>query len=911
VGIFRRLIALGRRKEVEREIEAELDAHIAMRIQDNVKAGMTQEAAARNARLRFGNPTAVKERTTAMDAALTIENLGLDLRYALRQLRRSPGFAVTVIATLALGIGANLAVFQLLYGVLFAQLPIEQPGQLYSLHAVKSPFDGEWFVSYAAWQRLHQASPAQVIARSDPGVGVMQEKSGSSARVVFQMVSGNFFRVLGVTPYAGRLFADRDDELTQSEWPVVLRYGYAREHFGLASSLIGRHFVLNSIPMVVVGVAPERFSGVMKGSQPDLWMPIEAKATGQFGTWFDSLGPGYGIDLDRSYLNQQGVFWLWILARVPDADKTTSAAHWTAVLQPDISMMADAVKDPRASAEIRHARVQLMSAAGGEGSLGKRYSRPLTLLMAMAALIFLVGCLNLANLQLARLSSRQREIALRISLGATRWRVLRQVLVEDTLLAAMGGVLALVTGRAASGLLLHWASTRDWAIPLHLQVDFRFVLLGVAMLMVSLMAFSLLPAWWITRSGFAAASGNKRGDAATQSRSASRWSSTLLAGQVSLSLALVGMAGQFGQTLVHVIHTDTGMDRDHVLTVHLDMRNTGFAKAQPDLAVLYRGILERLRALSEVRGAAVEMCDLPHCGWNTAIHVFGHAETPEAQMHGEEDHVSSGYFETLGIPVLRGRDFSSADRTTTTPVAILSASYAKRLFGDQDPIGHWVGYAAAPGDHSFSIVGIVADARMDGLRAEAPPMVYMPLSQNPQPVGTIDVRVSGAPETRAAEMREALLSFKSDLPITEVVTLNTQFEDGLTTEKLLARLTEAFGGLSLALAALGFYGLLSFRMSRRTSEIGIRMALGATRSQVQRLVFRQTGMILIAGLLPGIILTEAMTHAAKSVLYDSGKSDAFAVVLAALVLIAVAIVATFFPARKAASVDPMMALRCD
>lgn len=912
--LLRRISNLFSRSKVEHEIDAELRSHIEMRMEDNIASGMSPEEARRDAMLRFGNPAVMKERTAGADVALALENIWADLRYAFRQLFRVPGFALTVIVTLALGIGANLAVFQLLYAVMLAKLPVQQPEQIYSLRALKSPFDGQYFFSYSAYQRLRQAtaSSVPVIARSGLGEGTMQDKNSFTGRVSFQLVSGNFFSTLGVSPFAGRLFADSDDQPGQSEWPVVLRYGFAREHFGLDGTLPGKRFVLNGVPVVVVGVAQERFSGVMRGFAPDLWLPLEANSSGQLGTWFDSLGPGYGIHLDKPWENQPGLFWLWLLTRVPDADKLSAAAQWNITLQPDRNLLASAAHDAHTRDEVLKAKMQLIPAANGEGAFFQRYRLPLYLLMAMALIIFLAGCLNLANLQLARLWSRHREIAIRISLGAGRWRVMRQILVEDLLLAAIGAVFALVTGQAASALLLHWASGRNWPIALDLHMNTSIVLLGAGLLTGSLVLFSLLPAWWMTRSNFAAASGSKRIDSATmQSPSMKRWSSMLLAGQVSFSLLLVGMAYMLGQTLLSMTHIDTGMDCNHVLSVHVDMTSTGFVKEQKNLPALYRNIVERIKTLPGVKEAAVQMCSLPNCGWNTSIHAFGQPEMADAQMHGEEDHIGPGYFRALSIPILRGRDFSETDNEHTQQVAVLSRSYAKKLFGDQNPVGHWIGYGPPPEDHKFLIAGEVADAMLDGLHAPAPPYVYRSIDQDPAPIHTIEVQTNRLPGQLTEEIRQTLHTLAPELPITEIVPLHTEFEDGLTTEKLLARLTTVFGILTLALAALGFYGLLSFRVTRRTSEIGVRMALGATRSHIHILILRQTFFILLAGILPGMILTIVMGHAARSVLYGAGKADIPALLVATLALLVVSIIATLLPARRAASVNPTQALRSE
>jgi predicted permease len=912
MSIFGRISNLFSRSSLDREIESELQSHIEMRIEDNLAQGMSPEHARRDALARFGNPTATKEHVVFADAAVVLDSVWDDTRYAFRQLRKSPGFATTTVLTLAIGIGANLAIFQLLYGVLFAHLPVQQAAELYSLHAVQSPFDGEWFFSFPAYKRLRQATHenAPVFARSGFGIGVLQETDGATSRIAFQLVSDNFFSVLGLAPSAGRFFLDGDDRREPSEWPVILRYGYFQEHFAANQPVLGKRATFNGVPIVIVGVAPKGFSGVVRGQAPDVWLPLAADATNRFGTWFDSLGPGY-VDLDRSHLNQASFFWLWVLSRTPDGVKSAAPAHWTSALAPDLSLIAGASKDTRSRTRILRSQVNLISAKNGEGSLAKRYSPPLIILMAMAVVILLVGCLNLANLQMARLQQREIEIDTRIALGASRTRVLRQVAIEAVVLAGAGGVLAFATGRAASSLLLHWASGRGHTIPIDPQIGAAATLLGTALLLGALVGFGLLPAWQMTRKSFSMASKARVGQLAGQSKAGRRWSNLLLASQVSFSLLLLCAAGLFAQTLRNLSRVDAGMDRDHVLTVHLDMRNTGFAEHQNNLPSFYDTLIQQLKALPMVREVAVHMCTIPKCGWNTAVHVFGSPEMAEAQLHGEEDHVGEGYFRTLGIPILQGRDFSKEDNQQSQQVAILSRSYARKLFGDESPLGHWIGYREPPGDHQFLVVGEVADARVDGLRSDAPPVAYFPIDQRPAPVQSVEVRVRGPLSSVPAEIRESLYKLAPALPVTEIVPLDLEFDDGLSTEALLARLTSIFGALTLALAALGFYGLFSFRVARRTSEIGVRMALGATRSQVRAMFLGQTLQIMVAGLIPGLALALGTSYFARRLLYGAGRMDLWALGFAVVMLGAVGLLATFVPAHQAASIDPMRALRSE
>jgi predicted permease len=387
--------------------------------------------------------------------------------------------------------------------------------------------------------------------------------------------------------------------------------------------------------------------------------------------------------------------------------------------------------------------------------------RPLFLLMGMAALVFLVGCLNLANLQLARLAGRQREIALRLALGASCWRVLRQLLVEDSLLVAIGGSLALATGGVLSSLLLHWASAREHAMPIDLTFGLGEFLVGAGLLITALIGFSLLPAWQITRGNIGAAIQPGLGNRVVLASTGRRWSSLLLAGQVSLSLLLLSLATLFARTLLNLSQLYAGLDREHVLSVHLDLAGGGLDRQ--DLTDLNKRILNALKALPFVRDAAMQMCRIPGCIWNTAIHVSGRPEIPEAQIHGEENHVGVGFFHTLGIPLLQGRTFVEGDEKHSQPVAIVNHAFAKKLFGSESPVGHYIGYKPAPGDHSYLIVGEVGDARVDGLRLPAPPAAYFSIDQGADPAGTIEVRAVGSPTNIAADIRRSLQSVEPGL----------------------------------------------------------------------------------------------------------------------------------------------------
>jgi len=894
------------------DLSEELEAHLRLAIEDRVRVGEDPSAARRSAIRELGNIPLIEEVAREHRGLVWLENAVRDVRFALRQLRRSPGFVVTVLLTLALGIGANLAVFQLLHSVLLARLPVSHPEELVAVHAARTPFDRAWIVSYGAYHRLRTAtgSQAPLLARAPVSEAVMQLPNQGLSHARYEFVSDNYFEVLGVRPAAGRLFIQDDAHAGQSEWPAVLRYDFARDFFGSPNQALGKRVLLNGVPAVVVGVAGQSFLGTVIGFAPDFWLPLEAQSSGHLGTAFDSLGPGHGVNLKSSWLNQDTIFWLSLIGRVPADRRDRIASQWSSVFKSDRILMTTATVDPAAKAEVLGGHVELVDASHGISGIRQESSRPLTLLMALSISVFLVGCLNLANLQIARLSAREQELGIRAALGASRWRLLRQVMIEDGILVVIGGLAAFFVGHAASNALVHWASSRDWLLSLDFHLNAPIAVLGVGLMAAAFVAFSILPALRFMRKSLSGAAGSRAKISGISQTRFQRWrSNATLAAQVSLSLLLATMASCFAATLVHWERLDIGMDREHILSVYLDMGRTGYASHQTDLPWLYRRLTERLDAVDGVRSSAVEMCPLPDCGWNTALYVFGRSGLSNAQVHGKEDHVGPGYFTTMGIPLLRGRDFSLHDNDSSQGVTIVSRSYARQLFGDENPIGHWVGYEPAPNDHKFLIVGEVADARVDGARFEPPPVAYMSIDQRPAPVHTIQVRATGAPRAVAQRVRQALLQIDPALPITETITLDDEFNDALGNEKLLTRLAAIYAALTLLLVAIGFYGVVSFRTARRKSEFGIRLALGATRENIQLLIVGQTARILAAGIIPGLLLSAVAVRLSRGILFGSTASDALAATSATLVLLLAGLIAALIPARRAASADPLETLR--
>lgn len=895
------------------ELSEELEAHLRMAVEDRMARGESASAARAASLRELGNVPLIEDVTRERWGWLWLENALHDSRYALRQLQRSPGFTATVLLTLALGIGANLAVFQLLYSVILAKLPVAHPEELVTVHAARTPFDQAWSISYAAYWRLRAAanSQAPLAARTAMDEAILQTPGDESMPARYEMVSDNYFAVLGVSAAAGREFVRADAKPGQSEWPAVVRYDFARAHFGSAQQAVGKHVKLNQVPALIVGVADRRFAGMTTGYAPDFWLPLEAEEK-RLGVAFDSLGPGHGIDLDRAWVNQPGIFWLTPVARIAPDRRQAMAGEWERVFRADRELMTQATVDPAAKAAALRATIAFVSAEHGAGGIRKQSTQPLLLLMALSASIFLIGCLNLASLQWARLHARAHELGVRMALGANRWRLVSQILVEDAMLVLLGGAAAFLVGRAASGILVRWASSRGGLLHIDLHPDVHFAALDVGLTLVALCAFSILPALYFVATNLAQAAGSRGKIAGLAVTRGQRWRAhAMLAAQVSMSLVLTAMSGCFAATLIHWETVDLGMDREHVLSVSVDMQRTGYATRRPDWPALYRDLRRQLAALPQVRDAAVEMCPMPECGWNTALYVFGRGGLSNAQVHGEEDHVGPGFFSTMGIPLLQGRNFTDADTDATQAVALVNRSYARQLFGNENPVGHWVGYEPAPHDRRFLIVGEVADARQDGPQRDAPATVYMSIDQHPFPIHTIQVRVAGDPEKIAGTIRDAIRRIDADLPITDMAPLETEMNDGLGTEKLLARLAAVYAALTLLMVGIGFYGVMSWRSTQRKSEFGIRLALGAKRRQIHALVIGQTVGILVAGSIPGLLLSLLAIRWTRHLLFGSTEINSAAVLGAAIVLALAALLATLVPSYRASLADPLETLRSE
>jgi predicted permease len=838
----------------------------------------------------------------AMNLYERVRNLIPDLRYAFRQLRKAPGFSFTVIATLALGIGANAAVFNLLRAVVFPSLPVPSPQQVFVLHGIRTPNDNAWLYSQPAFERLQQATAAPgnrvpIAAHSYvTECNLADRNGGESSRAKAQLVSTNFFSTLEVPAAIGRVLSASDSQPSPAGWPVVLRYGYWREHFAADPSVLGRSLVADGQQVFIAGVAPRDFYGVIPGDSPDFWLPLEAQHDLRYVGPFDSLGPRAGVSLDQPYRNQAALFWLSLVARVPAGQSSTALARWDAAFASDRELYAKF--DDRQKPD-RDSRFTLLPAARSESALSGQYVEPLFVLMGMVGLLLLIAGLNLANLQRTRVVQRRHDFAIRAALGASALRLMRQLAIESTMLAACGGALSMVVANIVGTALLRWSRQDDVSLTPHFDATIYLFLFGLLALAVFL--FQLVPARRLIREGQLTHArgvvGSERGLSANLA----------LAAQITFCVVLLSLTSMFVRTLTSLNHADAGLDRGHILTVRFDFRSANYQQDQ--LRSLYPAMIERITGLPGVRAVALDMCPPPNCLWNTPIHAAGISDDARGLSEAHQDNVGAGYFQAMGMHLLRGREFDSSDRPQTLQVAVVSHSFATKLFGpNENPIGHRFGL---DDDAHYLIVGEIADAHLDDLRAPAKPSIYLALSQQSPARGSLQIRTVGNPDAMVASVQSALHAVDAQLPVTEILPLDAAYGRTLATEQLLARLTSVFSLLALVLAAIGIFGVLSFRVARRTGEFGVRMAFGATRQGILWLVMKQAGSIALFGIASGTVLAIIAAHSLRGLFFGVTDAGIASSLMAALLLILATLAAAFIPAQRAARTEPMQALRSE
>jgi predicted permease len=809
-------------------------------------------------------------------------------------LRRSPGFTTMAVLALALGIGANTAIFSLIDAVLLKMLPVKNPEQLFLLAQPHRP-KGDLF-PYASFEWLRDRNPVfSGMLTFGGAISWNVNVAGHAELARGQVVSSSYFSVLGVDTMIGRAFTENDEKVPDGQPVAVISYGFWRRRFAREPTAVGRTIIVNGTPFIIIGVTPPEFFGTSVGEYPDVWVPITMLPQAMPGTL--SSHPRIG--------------WR-IMARLkPGVTEPQAQAALSVIFQQMLTEEAGSRWTRQLQRNILEQRVELRSGSQGLSSLRQQFSKPLLVLMTIVVLVLLIACANVANLLLARASARQKEIAVRLAIGATRMRLVQQLLTESVLLAMMGGALGLLFAAWGSSLLVRLVSEGPMALSIYLSPDLRILAFTTAVSLLTGILFGVAPAFQATRVDLTPALKEKGGHSTSRKQARSLpWDKLLVVAQVALSLLLLIGAGLFVSSLQKLKSLDAGFNTDHVVLFTVDPTLRGYQGAQ--VTRLYKDILQQITAIPGIRSASVSRISLIGGGANTgSVSVQGYASRPNEDDTAYMNQVGPNFFETMGIPILLGRGFGPQDDESAPKVAVVNEVMARYYFPKDSPIGKRFGWGRPETSGQIEIVGLVKDAKYDNLRTSPPRTIYMPLFQAPdqrRPM-TFEVRTVGNPTSMIAAVRHAIQSIDKDLLVFDVKTQAEQVNESLTQERLIATLSSFFGLLALLLACVGLYGLMSYTVLRRTNEIGIRVALGAQPGDILWLVLGETMLLILAGVAIVVPIALAATRLVSTFLFGLTPTDSTTITIATLLLIAVAALAGYLPARRASRVDPMVALR--
>ena len=906
------------------EIDEELRAHIQDRASDLERSGLSRAEAERRARLEFGGYEKFKEECRESRGTRFIESLLQDIRYALRMLRKSPGFTTVAVLTLALGIGANTAIFSLIDAVLLRSLPVRGPQRLvvfqWAAHespntngsysfmpcpSAGSPQGGNTaetsathgcsfsFPMFRQFQSLqHAFSNVTALAGN---VGLNLTGNGPASFVVGEMVSGDFFDTLGITPAIGRLLTPSDD-IPGAPPVAVLSYGYWQTAFGADPAVVGRTISLNNVPVTIAGVAAKEFPGLDLSHTHPIWLPL-------------SLSPKIGMDLFGTISGNQptlqsgdDIWWVYIVARLKKGIALSRAqAATNALFQNDVlnskSKLFEAKDAPH---------IVLMPAPQAINGLRERFSTPLTMLMIAVGLVLLVACANVAGLMLARSVTRQRELGIRLALGAGRARIARQLLTESILLSSLGGVSGiLVSYWSVPSLVAFMFSGGLWPSHLPVPVDIRVLGFTAAVSVITGILFGLVP---VIRTMHVDSTPYLSHAALSSTTPRSGWlnlGSWLVIVQVGLTIVVLVGAGLLVRTLRNLESVDPGFNTRNILLFRVDPTLNNYTAGQSKN--LYSDLLTRLQAIPGVLSATYSFDSLLSGNyWNTSFKIEGESQSEQHETLG----LAAGprFFETMGIPLVAGRVFTSQDfslpRDSTSSSVVINQAFARKFFKNQNPIGRQITGVGHLG--SREIVGVVADTKFQALRSEIAPILFTTAGDGE---AVFEVRTATDPTTIIPVVRATVSRLDKNLPLLSIDTESEQIERSLFQERLIARLSSFFSALALVLACIGLYGLLSYEVSRRTRELGIRMALGAQKSDVLRMIVGQGIALVLMGAAIGIAAAVGVTRFMSSMLYGVHADDPATIAGVSVLLMLVAFAACHIPARRATRVDPMVALR--
>ena len=888
------------RKRKHSDFQAEIQSHLDIESDELAEEGSNPGDAKYQARREFGNVTGSEERFYESSRWVWLEQFAQDLRYGIRMLRRSPAFSLVAVLSLALGIGANTAVFSLVDAVMLKALPVRAPGELRILtwvHSDKEPeishsgyntldsLTGQLVsgsFSYAAYRQFRDSVPqfSDLVAYAPNQFTVTAD--GASDFANGQLVSGNYFMGLGAQPLIGRPILPEDDAAGRPRI-VVLTYRYWEKRFAMDPNVIGRVIAVNQRPVTVVGVMQRPFQGLNSWEAVDLFVPL-------------AMDPEMGLKWFS--LTQPDNWWLQIFGRRrPGASDASVAAALKATLGHTVEEFAKHAEVPT---------VLLRPGTRGVGMFRDSVSDSLAILSVVVALILLIACTNLANLLVARSAARGREIAVRLSIGAGVGRLIRQLLTESLLLAGAGGLLGVVLARPLLQLIQRFVTTGRYDTPaLDARIDLRTLAFTAGASLLAGLLFGLLPAWRATRVNLAP---TLKGTETVESSPRLRMSPLLVSVQVGLSLLLLVGAGLFVRTLMQLSGVDLGFRAEHVLTFQTDPSRNGYAGRQ--LADLYARMRENIAAIP-----GVESVSMSDAGLMQGVESDDWVQVPGARPSQKAIALllrcSASFLGTMRIPVILGRDLTMADEHATQGLAVVNKSFVKQFFPGTNPVGKTFYLGEAPRLETIQVVGVAKDAHYTRVRSAVQPTFYLPYTHNLKYLSqmTFEIRTVLPPLAIAGAVRRVVAATDRAIPVAEMKTEEQQIAESIGTERLFAGLVSAFGGIAALLAAIGLYGVMAYAVARRTVEIGIRLALGARRATVQWMVLRQSLWMVALGLAIGIPAALALTRFVQNKLYGIQPTDPASFAGAAILITAVGAVAAWIPARRAPRVDPIQALR--
>ena len=837
-----------------------------------------------------------------------------DLNFALRTLRRTPGFTLVAVLTLALGIGANTAIFTLLNQVLLRLLPVKDPHSLVMLTMRGKHYGSNWgsnAISYPMYKdfQAHNEVFSGMTARFPTYAGVTI--GNSSERVKVELVSGTFFDVLGVTTALGRPFTPDDDKTPHGHPLVILSYNFWRERFASKPDVIGSTVLVNNLKMTVVGVTQAGFTGVELAEAPSLFVPMMEQEEVMAG--------------NKDMLINRRNRWVNVFGRLKpgvsiETAKASLQPYMHSMLEMEVKEEAFRNASPYDREQFLKCWMDVIPGAQGRQNFQRSISTPLWVLMATTGMVLLIACANIANLLLARATRRQKEMAIRLAIGATRWRIISQLLIEMLVLAMVGGVLGLVLAfwadKALMSLYLPADSTR---LNITTTPDLRVLLFTFGVSTLTALVFGLVPALQTTKPNVGTVLKDEASAVVGSGNKGLRKS--LVVVQVALSLLLLIGAGLFLRSLENLSHLGAGFNASRLIGFEIDPTLSGYKDERTK--VVYRDLTDSLKGLPGVESVGLaSMRILENDEWDSSMTVEGYnPDKPDDRAEPYMNSISPNYFATLGVPIVAGRDFTTADSRevkhgekdddTVPTTVMINETFARKFFAGRDPIGRHLGFGSDPGTKTdMEIIGVVKDIKYTNLRDEIPPQAYVPYLASKGAGGmTVYIRTTADPHAMMNLIREKVRDLDPNIPIFDMRTTDDQIQNSLSAERMIASLSTVFGLLATILAAVGLYGLMAYNVVQRTREIGIRMALGAAQGDVVWMVMRDVLILVGIGIAVGVPTALALTSVVRSQLYGLSGHDPITLILATVGLAVVAFAAGYIPAIRASRLDPMRALR--